>query len=230
MTSAPAIDARRVVKLFGSTPALVRVDLLVPAGSVCAILGGNGAGKSTLLRVIATALRPTSGTVRVHGRETTSQAGEVRGLIDLMPSDGGCYPELSAAENLRFALGMRGVPERAAEISGVLERVGLRGVADDRARTFSSGMLRRLAVARLLLTRPRVALLDEPYGPLDDEGRSLVDALLTEVRSQARTALVVTHEHDRARAVADSTCWLHRGQVLDDAAQRPVITPAQAAA
>lgn len=202
----------------------------MPAGSVCAILGGNGAGKSTLLRVVATALRPTSGIVRVHGRETTTEAGEVRRLIDLMPASGGCYPELSAVENLSFALGMRGSPERAAEISEVLERVGLRGVADDRARTFSTGMLRRLAVARLLLTRPRVALLDEPYGPLDDEGRSLVDGLLEDVRSQGRTALVVTHEHERARAIADSTCWLQHGQVLDDASQRPARLPAQAAA
>lgn len=228
MMQAPAVELLRVVKLFGTTPALIHVDLSVPAGSVCAVLGGNGAGKSTLLRVIASAVRPTAGTVRVHGHDVVGAPREVRRLVDLMPAGGGFYPELSAVENLRFALGMRAIPERAAQIADVLQRVGLREAADDPTRTFSTGMLRRLAVARLLLTRPCVALLDEPYGALDDEGRSLVDELLDDIRSSGRTAIVVTHEHERARALADLTCWLHRGVVLDGAAPRPGVVGAPA--
>ena len=213
-TAALAIDARRLVKLFASTPALLRVDLSVPAGAVCAIVGGNGAGKSTLLRVLATAVRPTSGTARIHGYDVVGEPQAARALIDLMPAGPGCYPELSAEENLRFALAMRGAPERAAEIPATLDRVGLRRAGRDPTRTFSTGMLRRLAVARLRLARPAVALLDEPYGALDEDGRQLVDELLADVRSSGRTAVLATHEQNRAGALADMICRLERGGVV----------------
>ena len=205
--AAPAIDARAVVKLFGSTPALVRADIAVPAGTVCALVGRNGAGKTTLLRVIATALRPTSGSVLVHGRDVTLEPSAVRHLVELVPATGGAYEDLTAVENLRFAAAMRGVDRRPRHLEEALDRVGLATVAEEIARSFSSGMLRRLALARILLTRPRVVLLDEPYGALDEEGRELVDELLSEIRADGRTALLATHELARADSLADS---LHR--------------------
>lgn len=210
-----AVDTAGLVKLFGATPALVRVTLTVPAGTVCALTGANGAGKSTLLGVLATALRPTSGTAHVHGRDVVCEGDAVRGLVDLLPSAGSAYPELSGEENLRFALRLRGQHDRMSDIASALARVGLESVACDPTRTYSSGMLRRLGLARLVLSRPAVTLVDEPYGALDEEGRALVDELLGEIRASGRTALVATHERNRIERLADAVHGLERGTLVE---------------
>ncbi len=223
MSGWPAVETRALVKLFGATPALLRVDLTVPRGSVCAVVGGNGAGKSTLLRVLATVVRPTSGAAWVNGRNVVAEADDVRRCVDLLPATGGLYAELSAVENLRFALQMRGVAATRSELLASLTRVGLGPVADDRAGTYSTGMLRRLGLARVRLTAAPVLLLDEPYGGLDEEGRQLVDELLAVAPAAARTVIVATHERDRVCAVADRVERLDRGVVV------PVAAPPRAA-
>lgn len=210
-----AVRVRRVSKLFGSTPALVRIDLSVDAGTVCALLGGNGAGKTTLLRVVATALRPTSGDVTVSGYDVRTQASAVRGCVDFLPASGGAYPDLTAFENLRFAVAMRGLAPSDRELGHALARVGLGHAGDDLVRTFSSGMARRLGLARLILTRPPLAILDEPYAGLDDEGRELADEVLEEARAAGRTAIVATHERDRMGAIADRIYRLERGLLVE---------------
>lgn len=200
-----------LVKLFGTTPALLRVELRVASGEICALLGGNGAGKSTLLRILATLLRPTSGRATVCGYDTVDEALQARREVDLLPDSGGSYPDLTAMENLRFALGMRGLEVPDSALAAALRTAGLGAAADDRVHTYSAGMRRRLGVARLGLTRPNVALLDEPYGALDAEGRDLVDTLVAELRSAGAAVVVATHEHDRAKALADRVCELDRG-------------------
>lgn len=210
-----AVEARGLVKLYANTPALLGVDLRVPYATVCALVGPNGAGKSTLLRIISTAVRATSGSARVHGLDVVAEASAVRGLVDVMPAKPAYYPELSGEENLSFVLSMRGRPERLGEIAAALDHVDLGKVARDPVRTYSSGMLRRLCIARLLLTRPAVALLDEPYGALDEEGRDLVDELLTQARGQGRTAIVITHEQERIAALASLRVELRHGGIAD---------------
>ncbi len=216
-----AVATRRLSKLFGATPALLRAELDVPAGTVCALVGGNGAGKTTLLRILATAARPSSGSASVHGLDVVGQAGAVRRLVDFLPADGGLYLDLSALENLRFCVRMRALPASSDELAEAFAQVGLAGVADERLRTFSSGMLRRVGLARLIVIRPRVALLDEPYGGLDAEGRDVLDGLLREARDEGRTAIVATHEHERATALADVVYRLERG-IAD--IERPALT------
>lgn len=210
-----AVDADGLVKLFGATPALLRVGLSVPSGSVCALLGGNGAGKTTLLRILATALRPTAGDARVCGFDIRAEGRNVRAAVDYLPASGGFYPELSALENLRFATAMRGLVLDELDVEAALARVGLGKVAQDPVRSFSSGMLRRLTLARLVLTRPRLALVDEPYAGLDESGRDLVDAILAEACREGRAAVVATHELPRVTALADQVCRLERGIVVE---------------
>lgn len=208
-----AARTRALTKLFGSTPALVRADVDVRAGSVTVLLGANGAGKSTLLRVLAGALRPTAGSASVWGFDVGADTAAVRRAVDLLPAAGGVYFELSAIENLRFCARMRRLPHGDRELLDALERVGLRAVADAPVGTYSTGMVRRVGLARLLLTRPRLALLDEPYAALDEEGRALLEALLDEARREGRSALVATHERDRSFAIADCVYQLDRGLV-----------------
>lgn len=223
--SPPAVEAGQLVKLFGATPALVKVDLRVPAGSVCAATGDNGAGKTTLLRILATAARPTSGWLRIHGVDAVADPIRVRSMLDFVPAGGGSYPELTAAENLRFAAAMRGAALQG-EIELALRRVGLSREADVPVRELSTGMTRRLSLARLLVTRPRLALLDEPYASLDEEGRELVDELVDEFRAEGRTTIVATHERARVRALADHVVLLRHGLVVP----RETVQPAPAAA
>lgn len=193
----------------------MRADIDVPPGCVAILLGPNGAGKSTLLRLLAGALRPSAGSARVWGHDVVAEPAAVRRAVDFLPAAGGMYLELSALENLRFCARMRGLAHGEAELREALDRVGLLSVAGDKIGTYSTGMVRRAALARLLVTRPQLALLDEPYGALDEEGRALLDEILDETRRDGRSALVATHERDRSVALADRVYELERGLVSD---------------
>jgi heme exporter protein A len=194
MNHLSAVDLDEVALRLGRTWALRGVSLQVPPGELVAILGHNGSGKTSLLRVVSTALRPTRGTARVLGYDVVRQANDVREHCAMLTHGAGLYGDLTAAENLEFAQRMGGDPVSRAAIGLALERVGLSHAADQRVRTFSSGMQRRAALARLFLRIPAVLLLDEPYNSLDPQGRLLVDALLRETRARGGLALVVLHD------------------------------------
>jgi heme exporter protein A len=151
-------------------------------GEVVAVVGHNGSGKSTLLRVIATALAPTRGEGQVFGFDLKREADDIRGLVGLLGPVAGLYDDLSARENLIFAARMRRVQEPRNSVDEALAAVSLSTVADDRVRGFSSGMQRRVALARLMLQQPRLLLLDEPYNNFDVEGVALVNGLVRRVR------------------------------------------------
>ena len=220
-----AVDARRLVKLYGPVPALIEVDLALEAGAVCAVVGPNGAGKTTLLRILATATRPTSGTARVFGADAVADADRVRTLLDVLPADGSVYPELTARENLRFACRMRGLSADDVTLEEALEWAGLGEAVDMLARSFSTGMLRRLGLARLRLSRPALLLLDEPYAAIDEEGQMLVDELLLEARGEERAAVLATHDRERALGVADRLLELRRGVAVPEGEPAPVGSP-----
>lgn len=209
-----AVEVRALVKVFGSSPALLGIDLVVGRGEICGLVGANGAGKTTLLRVLSTALRPTSGSIRVLGHDVLSQAARVRAGVDLIAAAGGFYPDLTARENLAFVASMRGIEDAQASCPAVLRSAHLQDVADDPVRTFSTGMLRRLSLARLLLTRPELALIDEPYAALDDDGRRLADAIMSAARAEGRTVVVAAHERERIAGLADVVHELERGVLV----------------
>jgi heme exporter protein A len=213
MTTAtvPAIDAADVARRFGASWVLRGVTLCVAAGEVVGLLGANGSGKSTLLRILATLLRPHMGTLRVGGHDVLRAPADVRPQIGYLAHVPGLYDDLTARENLRFAAAMLDRP--SADVDQALERVGLAHVANDRVRGFSSGMQRRLAVARLMLVRPRLLLLDEPYSNLDAAGTELMNSLITEWTNAGAAALVVLHELAAAESVLDRTVTLVDGRL-----------------
>ena len=155
-----AIEADAVARRFGARWVLRGVSLRLAPGEVVGLLGANGSGKSTLLRMLATLLRPNAGAARVYGHDVVKEADDVRRHVGFLAHTPGLYDDLSAHENLVFAAAMLGIAPAAIE--GILQRVGLAAVGRERVRGFSAGMQRRLAIARLLLARPRVLLLDEP--------------------------------------------------------------------
>lgn len=215
------MQTEALVKLFGNTPALIRVTFSLEPGRICGLVGGNGAGKTTLLRLLATALRPSGGRAVVYGHDVVRGASAVRALVGLMPATGGPHPELTPAEHLRFALTMRARSIDEVELARTLEAAGLATVRDEPVRSLSTGMVRRVGLAAVMLIRPQLLLLDEPYAGLDEEGRALIDAVLVAARADGRTALVSTHERSRMAAIADVSYQLERGLLVDVAPARP---------
>jgi heme exporter protein A len=206
-----------VAHRFARRWALRGVSLQVPAGEVLGIVGHNGSGKSTLLRVLATALRPTRGRAIVAGLDVVRDAGDVRRAAALLTHDAALYGDLTVEENLRFAARMLGLPSHAAALRPLLDRVGLAHVPHERARTLSSGMQRRLSLARLLLREPRVLLLDEPFNSLDAEGVALVASVVQAARARGATVLLVAHDLERGALAPDRVVTMADGLLLDDA-------------
>jgi heme exporter protein A len=175
-------------------------------------MGHNGSGKSTLLRVVSTTLKATLGGGTVFGADLKQQAAEVRSHCGFLAHTPGVYDDLTARENLRFAALMHGIAE--APIDDILERVGLTRERDERVRGYSAGMQRRLALGRLLLHRPRLLLLDEPYNNFDAAGVALLNDVIAETRGRGGAALVVLHDRRQAASILDRVIELSRGSLV----------------
>jgi len=181
----------------------------VPAGSVVMLAGRNGSGKSTLLRGLATALRPDHGSARVAGHDVRRERDLVRQQVALLGHHSFHYEALTARENLEIAASFLG---RSID-AGLLTRVGLAERADDPVSSFSAGMRKRLALARVLLQEAAVVLLDEPYGELDPPGFALLDRVISELRSRGATVIMATHLVERGRALCDRALMLEEGRL-----------------
>ena len=179
-----------------------------------ALLGHNGAGKTTLLGILSTLVRPTDGAIRyqANGKEVTG--GDVRRQIGLLAHASLCYGELSAHENLELVAGLYDVDGSRTALTALLDRVGLEPKARDRAsRTYSRGMVQRLALARALLTKPSLLLLDEPFTGLDRGGALALGAELGALRDQGAIVVVVTHDLEAIADRTDHVAILRRGQL-----------------
>jgi heme exporter protein A len=219
---APAISLNGVTRAFGARPAIVGVRLVVERGEVVLLRGANGAGKSTLLRVVATALSPTYGGGAVLGFDLVGQRDEIRRRTDLLTHRTRLYEQLTAAENLRFACALHDVDP--AMVPTALERVGLAEVADERVDGFSQGMRQRVAIARTVLRRTELLLLDEPYAGLDGHAREVVDQAVLLARDAGRTVVLATHEPTRAD-LATRTLLIEAGRLHPPAVPVPPARP-----
>jgi heme exporter protein A len=187
-----AVELRGVTRLFGASPALVRVDLSVQRGEAVVLRGPNGAGKSTLLRVVATALSPTYGAGSVLGFDLASEREEIRRRCELLTHRTRLYEELTARENLEVFARLLGIP--GARVDEALERVALADAAGERVRTFSAGMRQKVAVARAIVRDPELLLLDEPTTGLDDAARQVVERMILDAAAEGRTLVIATHQ------------------------------------
>jgi len=219
----PAVDASGIARRFGVTWVLRGIDLRLGAGEVLGLLGANGTGKSTFLRIVGTLLRPHAGAVRVFGKDAVRDADAVREVVAYMAHAPGLYDNLTARENLRFAAEM--LDRDNSAVDAVLERVGLADAANETVRAFSSGMQRRLAIGRLLLARPRLLLLDEPYSNLDQSGIELMNAIISEHAESGGAAIVVVHEIAPAAEVLDRTLTIASGRIAQHSNHEPALMP-----
>ncbi len=187
------VDLKQIAVSLGGLPVLRDIDLGLDAGETLGVTGPNGAGKTTLLRVIATLLAPATGSGTVLGAALgTAAVYPVRPKIGLLSHRPSLIPELTLAENLRHAAKLAGIEVTKAETA--LRVVGLDEVSSRTADASSFGMLRRTEVARLLITAPRILLLDEPFTGLDAEAQELIGALVTRTTEEGGAAVMVSHE------------------------------------
>ena len=192
------IRARGLSRRFGDKRVVERLDLDLDAGGFLVVIGPNGSGKTTLLRLCAGLLAPTAGELRVE----TGRAG-----IGFLAHEPLVYRELTALENLDLYGRLYRVLERRELIGMLLERFGLWNARNERAGSFSRGMLQRLALCRALLHEPELLLLDEPFNALDAEGTELLGRELEELIGR-RTFLVATHDPARLAGLATGSLAL----------------------
>lgn len=202
---------------YGEREALAGVSLSLREGQTLVVFGPNGAGKTTLLRVLASLLRPHSGSLRVLGAALPSEAWAVRGRVGLLAHEPLLYRELTARENLRFHARLHGVSDE--RVDEVLEAVAISGRGAEPLRTLSRGMVQRVAVARTVLHEPELLLLDEPYANLDPAAVELVRPLIG--ASSGRTRVICSHDPAGGLGEADLVLGLRAGHpVLLENAER----------
>jgi heme ABC exporter ATP-binding subunit CcmA len=201
---------------FGSELALDSVDLVLDTGEQMAVLGDNGAGKTTLLRILATALRPTSGQLQIAGLNAFRERRRLRHHLGYVAHAPGLYPALSAAENLAFFCDLQGVDR--SRVDAALETLGLLPVAHRRASELSRGMQQRLAIARAILHEPRLLILDEPDASLGADAAELLGSVM-----RGRTTILATHDHALANRLCPRTLVLRHGRSLGTATHLRVV-------
>ena len=212
-SSTPAIEVRKLTKAFGHQVALRGADLTVAEGEFLTLFGPNGAGKTTLIRIVASLTRPTAGTVRVRGEDMGKVATPVRRYLGLISHNPLLYGDLTPDENLRFFARMYDLDGAADRIDAVLEQVGLAARRRDPVRTFSRGMVQRLAIARAILHDPTIMLLDEPYTGLDLQAADMLREVLQELAASNRTVILTTHNLEQGLEMCDRAAILNRGKV-----------------
>ncbi len=208
-----AIKLSKVSRLFGRLRALDSVSLSIEAGTSTALMGPNGAGKTTLLRLCATLLGATSGELLVLGLDPQREGPELRAMIAVLGHESHLYGDLSAQENLLFTARLYGIGDAHRRIDEIIERIGLRAESRRPVRTFSRGMQQRCALARVLLQRPKLLLLDEPATGLDVAARATLYEIVRDLRRDGTTVLVTTHDIRESEELCDHAVLLARGRL-----------------
>jgi ABC-2 type transport system ATP-binding protein len=208
-----AVEAASLVKQFGPIRALDDLSFNIKAGEIYGLIGPNGAGKTTTLRIVSTLILPTSGELTVFGLDPVKQAGEVRKIISYLPEEAGAYPNLSGREYLEFMakftqIDSKAAVAEAAELSGLGERL------KDKAKTYSKGMKRRLLVARALMGKPKLAVLDEPASGLDVLHAYHVRQIIKRyVKERGVTVLLSSHNMLEVEFLCNRVALVNKGKI-----------------
>ena len=208
------VSAEDVSRHFGRRRAVSRMTFRASRGTILGLLGPNGAGKSTLLAMLATLLRPSSGSIR-YGTLGTSAGPALRARIGVLGHDLFLYPELTARENLAFFAGLYGIADTNAKARAALATAGLDTRSEDPVSSFSRGMRQRVALERALIHDPRLALLDEPFTGLDDASTGALVNRLKMLRESGAIVILATHDLDLAEGLLDHALFLREGRIVE---------------
>ena len=220
-----AIEIQGLTKIFGKTPAVRNLDFFVEQGQCMALLGPNGAGKTTTINVLLGLVIPTSGTIKVFDKDLIGNTKEIKKRIGVAPQLDNLDPDLSVIENLvtyasYFKIPKRHAMERAEEL---LRFLALEARHDEVIQNLSGGQRRRLIIARALINRPRLLILDEPIIGLDPQARHLIWERLEALKAKGTTMLITSHYMEEVSRLADRVLIMEKGRkVLEGSPQEMV--------
>lgn len=209
--SGSVIKTDALTKQYDDVRAVDNLDLTVEYGETYGFLGPNGAGKSTTIGLLLDYLRPTSGTIRVLGRDPQTDTVEICDRVGVLPDRFGLYEDRSARQHVALVTETKQTND---DPESFLERVGLGDVVDDDAGDFSSGMEQRLALAMALVGEPELLVLDEPFSGLDPHGVRLVRDIVNEETERGATVFFSSHVLGQVELVCDRIGVLHKGQLV----------------
>lgn len=207
------LQARQVAKNFGLAPVLRSVKLEVSRGECVIIAGRNGSGKSTLIRILAGLLSVTAGEVLLFGEPARALQAHDRRRVGLITHQSFLYPRLTARENLEFYAQLYGLEDLGGTVSELLSQVGLGAAADERVSAFSRGMEQRLALARALIAKPDLLLMDEPFTALDAEGIQLATRLIGGALDRGCATVITAHDEAQFRRLTSTSYVLISGRL-----------------
>ena len=193
------------------------VDLQIKRGEIFGLLGPNGAGKSTTIRMLCTLLEPTSGTAHVNGFDLVAQANDVRrSLGTLLAGERSIYWKLTGRENLEYFAALYHIPATVARqrVDELIERMELKDRANELVEKYSTGMRQRVAIAKALLARPPILLLDEPTLGLDPQAARRLRELIAELKQEGHTILLTTHYMEEADQLSDRIGIIDTGKII----------------
>ncbi len=211
-----AVVVQNLVRDFGALRAVDGIGFDIKPGEVFGLIGPNGSGKTTTLRVIATLLKPSQGRVEVFGRDVVKEALAVRRLVSYLPEEAGAYRNLSGIDYLRFmatfyaadTVARDKLVERAVAIADLGRRI------QDKVRTYSKGMTRKLLLARTLMSNPKLAILDEPTSGLDVENAMVIRQRIKEFAAQGTTILLSSHNMLEVEFLSERVALLRQGRLI----------------
>jgi ABC-2 type transport system ATP-binding protein len=210
-----AVEAKGLVKDYGNFRAVKGISFHVHEGEIFGLIGPNGAGKTTTLRIISTLLQISSGTVDIFGHDISKQAGEVRKIISYLPEDAGAYKNLKGREYLDFIANFfkdredpKKMVERGLEIASLGNRI------NDKVDTYSKGMTRRLLVARALMVKPRLAILDEPGSGLDVINAQEIRKLINDSVEMGLSVLLSSHNMLEVEFLCHRVALINDGRIV----------------
>ncbi|MDN5348057.1 MAG: heme exporter protein [Clostridia bacterium] len=207
------IRVENLRKRIGNKDVLKDVNFILERGSFTVVVGPNGAGKTTLLKILALLTRPSSGRVLINGVAVGPETAALRRQIGVVGHNSFLYAGLTAVENLSFYGQMYGLERIPGRVVEAVRQVGLLHALHEPVRTFSRGMLQRLAIARAILHDPALLLLDEPYTGLDREAEETLNRLLQSWKEEGRTIFLITHKYADGLSLADRFMVLVKGRV-----------------
>jgi ABC-2 type transport system ATP-binding protein len=215
-----AIEAKGLVKTYAASrgnaakTALEHIDLAVPRGSIFGLLGPNGAGKSTFINILAGLTQKSGGTVKIWGRDIDQRPRDARAAIGVVPQELAADVFFTPRESLEVQAGLYGVPPRERQTDALLAALGLSDKADAYVRALSGGMKRRLMVAKAMVHRPPVLILDEPTAGVDVELRRQLWSYVKGLNAQGVTIVLTTHYLEEAQELCDTIAIVNRGKVV----------------
>jgi ABC-2 type transport system ATP-binding protein len=210
------ITVRSISKSFGHIEAIKNVSFTINKGEIFGILGPNGAGKSTIVNILNTLLKPDTGDVIIDGIDNRQDGNTIKLIMGVVPQEIALYEELSAYENLMFWGGLYHIPKKElkASIQHTLEVVDLVNRKDDKIKTFSGGMKRRINIASSLLHNPRILVLDEPTVGVDPQNRNHIFEVVERLNKEGMTIIYTTHYMEEAERFCDKIAIIDDGRII----------------